>query len=95
MRRGREQEVAALGRQREQAAVDEVVQRVRHGERLAGLDRDARAPEHADDLERVERVSARRLVHLREERARERDPEMLLDDVVQRRDVERADVDLA
>ena len=34
VRSRREQEVAALGREREQAAVDEVVERLGHGQRL-------------------------------------------------------------
>ena len=90
VRGGGEEEVAALGREREQAGVDELVQRLRHRQRLTRLDRDARASEHPDDLERVERVSAGGAVHLGEKRAGQRDAEVVLDDVMQRTEIERA-----
>jgi len=73
--------------------MDEVVQRFRHGQGLARLDRDARALQRSDDLEGVERVSAGGLVHFGEKRARECDPEVVMYDEVQRTRVERTDVD--
>ena len=54
---------------------------------------DARSLKHAHDLERVERIAARAVVHLGEQRSRERHPEVLVDDAVQARRLERADVD--
>ncbi len=83
------QEIPAVGRQREQTAVDEVVKGIRHGKRLAGLDRDVGALEHPDDLERIEGIPAGRLVHLRQQRTRQCDAEVFLDELVQRRRLER------
>ena len=95
MRRRGDQEVAALGRQGEQATVDEVVEGVGYRQGLPGLDGHARARERAHDLERVEGVSARGLMHLRQQRSRQRDVEVGLHDLVQRREIERADVQVA
>ena len=72
----------------------ELVEGLRNGKRLARLDRDVRPFQHANDLERVERVSARGLMHLRKERTRKHDPEMLLHDPVQSRYLHRADLDV-
>ncbi len=66
---GREQIVAALWRERLETAVDELVQGLRHGQRLTRLDGDARAAKHAHDLEGVERVPARCLDAPRREAA--------------------------
>ena len=49
-------------------------------ERLARLDRDVRPLQHANDLERVEGVSTRGLMHLGEEGTRKQDSEVLLHD---------------
>ena len=72
------QEVKALGREREQTTVDEVVERVGHGKGPAGRGGDAGTLEHAHDLERVEGISPGGLMHLREKRTRERRPELLV-----------------
>ena len=87
---GREQELATLRGKRQQPSVDELVQRVRDGQRLAGLDGMARALQRSDDLERVERVPAGGLVHLGEKRTGKRDSEVASDDVVQRARIEWA-----
>ena len=91
---GGEQELTACLGQREQAPEDEIVQRVRHWQGLPALDRDSGSLEHPHDLERVERIPVRCLMHLRESRARERDTELLEHHMVERTDVERPYIDV-
>ena len=93
MRRSGEEELSALRRQCEKAGVHELVERVRHWQGLARSERNARAAKRTHDLDCVERVSTRCLVHLGQERTREGNIE-LAHDGVKRTDVERADVDL-
>ena len=71
------------------AVVYERVEGLRNRQRLTSLDRGADSLQHTDDLERVERVAARGVVHLRGERPRQHGAEMALDDAVQRPCVER------
>ena len=94
MRRGGEQVVTALRREGEQAAADEIVERLGERKRLPGFDRDASALQRSNDLERVERIPAGRVVHLRQERARKDDSQMRLHDPVERKHSEWADLDL-
>src|SRR6478735_6450616 len=49
------------------------------------------ALEHPNDLERIEGVSSRGIVHLRQQRTRKRDAQVLLDDLVQGGGLEAAD----
>jgi len=93
-RRCCEQVLATRGGKRAQTSVDESVQGLRHGQWLTGLDGDTRSTEHPHDLERVERVPAGRPVHLGEKWAWKRNAEAVVDDAVERADVERADLDL-
>jgi hypothetical protein len=88
------QEVAALRWKREQAIVDEIVESLRYGQRLARIDGNARAAKRADDLQRVERVSSRNLVHFGRKRTRKRDAEVLVDDTLESDDIEWPYVDL-
>ena len=89
-----EQEVTALGRERLESRLNELVERLGHrqplpcvGDRLAVFQR-------AGDLEREERVASGRLVDLRQERTRHGEVEVLADDRVQRPGVEgRTDLD--
>ena len=73
--------------------MDELVERLRDGEGLTGLDGDIGPLQHADDLECVEGIAAGRLVHLGEQRPRQRRPEVLLDHPPERLDVERSNGD--
>ncbi len=65
----RDQKVTAGGRQREQPVVDEITERVRHGQWPSGLDGHTGTRQRSHDLERVEGIAACGLMHLREERA--------------------------
>ena len=89
MRRGRQEEVSTLVGKGQDAVVYERVEGLRNRQRLTSLDRGADSLQHTDDLERVERVAARGVVHLRGERPRQHGAEMALDDAVQRPCVER------
>ena len=89
------EEVSARRRQREQSTVDEVPQRLGHGQGSPRLDRDAGPGERSHDLEGEERVSPGRLVHLGQQGPRERDVEVRQHDLVQGGEIERADVEIA
>ena len=88
------QELARLGRELQEPPVHELAQRIRDRQPGSCLDPRTRAPEAADDLQRVERVAAGCFVHLGEQRAGDRDLEVLLDDAVQRVEIERPDLDV-
>ena len=88
----RQQEVTALVAQSRNATVDEIVQRLGQRQRLAGFDGNPGPPEHADDLESEERISAGRLMHLGEERSGKRRAEMQVDDAPESHLVERVHV---
>ncbi len=90
----REQEVPALVGQRRQPFVDEVVQRVRNGQRPPRLDLRSATLERPDDLDRVERVPPGCLVHLGEQRTWERRAQPLVHDAMKRGGVERTDVEM-
>jgi hypothetical protein len=93
MRRGRQQVFAARPRQREDAPVHELLQRLGDGQRLARGDGRSGPVQRADDLERVERVSARGLMDLGQQRTRKRKPELLANEMMQCAEVEGADPD--
>jgi hypothetical protein len=92
VRRRCEKKVATLRGKRQQTAVHEIVERIGHGQGLPGLDRDTAPLERTNDLERKERVPARRLVDLDEERTGERDMQVLQDDAMEGSDVEGTDL---
>ena len=71
----------------------QILQRLRDGQRLACLDRDSRALQHSNDLERVERIPAGRLVHLGEKGPRKRDSKVVVHDMVERSQVDGTDLD--
>ena len=93
MRRRSEQEVTALGRERLESCLNELVERLGHRQQLPRLDDRVAAFQRAGDLEREERIAPRRLVDLRQKRARHGEVEVLADDRVQRPEVERSDLD--
>ena len=87
---GSKQEVAALGRKRQETSVNEVPQRLRHWKRLPRLDVRPRPLERPDDLERVEGITARRPVDLSEQRAWKHSAEVVVHDAAQRGEAERS-----
>ena len=94
-RRRGAQELSRLHRKLQQPTVHQLAQRIRNRQAGSRLDPcGARAAKTADDLERVERVTSGRFVHFGEQRAGDRDPELLLHDPVQRVEVERPDLDV-
>ena len=70
------------------------MQRLRHGQALPSLDRHARPLQRSNDLEGVERVPPGRLVHLGENRARKRDPQVVVHHAVECTHVEGANFDI-
>jgi len=90
----REQVVTALRRKRKQPSVHELVKRLRHRQRLPGLDGDALSLQCSHDLERVERVPPRRHVHLGEKGPRKRYSKVVVHNVVERTQVDGTDLDV-
>ncbi len=88
-----EQEVTALGRERLESRLNELVERLGHRQQLPRLDDRLAAFQRAGDLEREERIAPGRLVDLRQERSRHGEVEVLADDRVQRPGVEGTDRD--
>ena len=93
MRSRSKQEVSTLDRKREQPLVDEVVERPGHRKRLPGLYSRAAPLKRPHDLDRVERIPARGLADLSNQRPRQDRSEALLDDAMQRDGVERPDLE--
>ena len=59
------------------------MQRLLYGHWLPGFDGNLLSLQHANDLERIEGIAARRFMHLREQRPWQRDAEVTLHDMVQ------------
>src|SRR6476469_4449333 len=91
VRGSRDEKVPARLGQCQKTPVDEIVERVGHRQWPARLHGRLGALEHPNDLERIEGVSSRGIVHLRQQRTRKRDAQVLLDDLVQGGGLEAAD----
>ena len=94
MRRGCEEKAATLRRERQQSAVDELLEGLGDRQGLAALGRDAAALQGADDLQGVERVAGGRLPHLGQERTRQGHAQVCLHHMVERGGIERPDLDV-
>src|SRR5207249_7591328 len=80
-----------LGRDRGEPPRDELPQVSRHRQRVGGPEVARPCAKGARDLERVERISAARLVQSQESRARKRDADALVDELLQRARAQRAE----
>ena len=90
-RGGEEHDVAGLGGQSREAAVEQLVQALGHPERAAGLGSRARPDELAPELEREERIAGRRVLHPGELRTGQVEPSPFLQQVMKRTQAQRTE----
>jgi hypothetical protein len=86
-------DVESLGSKRVEAHVQQLVERGRDGEILAGLERTASALEGGSELEGEERITPRRRPELDQHRARERRVEAIAQQLVRRAKTQAPDTD--